>query len=397
MLVSSFMIGVRTSLEFFYFFFWFLLSLIGVCLFWVAAEFMGAKLYLTRHNLNKITEDDFLEIEMSVRNRWFLPIFNFTISDHLSCAASSEKNKVILVEFLGARSSLRIKYSCFCPQRGKYNIGPFSVYFFDPFNLFFFKKTYPLYSDLYVYPRTFNIQKFPPLARGVQPWFGIETARVSGDDDEFFGIREYKPGDPIKKIHWVSTARKNSLIVKEFQRQNFFRATLIFNMEKDKNLGSGKESVAEYTIKIAASVAKYLIANGVSLEVIAHTGEMVHIPFNKGAEHLEDILRFFTIAQAESRINLGEIFEEFARYISNDSSLIVIMQEDDWKYIPAILSLQKRNVSLVPLILLGSTFLSGTENGMAANEAKLRLSHTLDFNTRFFYRGANLEEAFIKY
>jgi hypothetical protein len=44
----------------------------------------------------------------------------------------------------------------------------------------------------------------------------------------------------------------------------------MFNLEKDENLGEGKESVEEYTIKIVASIAKYLTGLGVSIEVISH-------------------------------------------------------------------------------------------------------------------------------
>jgi uncharacterized protein (DUF58 family) len=228
------------------------------------------------------------------------------------------------------------------------------------------------------------------------PWFGIETTHVSGDEDEFFGVREYKEGDPIKRIHWISTARKRRLIVKEFQRQSFQRATIIFNLEKDKNFGEGKECIAEYAVKIAASVARHLIRAGVSAEIIAHVGEIVHIPFNKGPEHLEDIMRFLAIAQAESMVSLAEIFEEFSRYISNDSSLIVIMTDDDWKYMPAILALENRNVSLIPLILIGSTFLYASDGHRITKETKMILHESFNFNPKFFSRGDNLEEVFAK-
>ncbi len=235
------------------------------------------------------------------------------------------------------------------------------------------------------------------MIKGTAPWFGIETSRVSGDEDEFYGIREYKEGDPIKKIHWLSTARKNKLIVKQFQRQIFFRATIMFSLEKDKNFGEGKERVAEYMIKIAASVARYLMEMKVSLEIIAHTGEIIHIPFNKGPEHLENIFKFLAIAQAESRINLGEIFEEFSRHIPNDSNLIVIMLDRDWEYLPEILPLGKRNISIVPLILVSSTFLYLFEKQEVIKDIGIKLSQRFNFTPILFSCGDNLEEAFLKY
>jgi len=397
-IIFNFIIGLKTSIPFFYFFFWFLTTTIVISLFWLLIQYFGTKLYLSRAVISKIEEDDILELETMVKNNGLLPIFNFVIEDRLTCALAEERQKSILLNYLAPKSLLNLKYSCVCPQRGKYEIGPITVYFFDPCNLFFLKKVYYLYSEVYVYPRTFRVPRFPELTRGILPWFGINTTNLSGDEDDFYGLREYKPGDPVKRIHWISTARKNKIIVKEFQRQSFFRATIIFNLEKDKNFGEGKHSVAEYTIKIAASVAKYLIEKDISLEIIAHTEEVVHIPFNKGAGHLEDILKFLTIAKAESRVSTYELFQEFSRYIPNDSNLIVIMLDQDWKYLPAMLSLEKgSNVSVIPLILVSSTFLYSFDKQKLAKDVQIKLSQAFNITPILFSRGDNLEEVFFKY
>jgi len=395
-IIFDLIIALRTSIEFFHFFFWFLISVVTISLAWLTVEYFGTKLSLTRRSIATIEEGDILEIETVISNNGFLPIINFVLEDRLTFAISQEREKRFLLEYLGPRSTLNLKYRCLCLRRGRYEIGPFSIYLFDPWGLFFLKKTLFLYSELYVYPPTFNIPKFPQLVKGVAPWFGIGTSRVSGDEEEFYGITEYRRGDPYKKIHWFSTARKNILIVKQFQHQAFFRATIIFNLNKDKNFGEGKESVAEYTIKIAASVAKYFIERNVSLGLIAHIGEIVHIPFNKGAEHLEDIFRALTIAQAESRISLNELFQEFAPYIPNDSSLIVIMLDQDWEFLPAMLSLKARNISLVPLILIASSFLHPSEKQKIIKYPEMELPQGFDFAPIFFSCGDNLEQDFIK-
>lgn len=395
-IIFDLIIGLKTSLEFFFFFFWFLLCLICLSLLWLITQYLGVNLYLSRQVNAEAVEDDILEIEAGIKNRWLFPVFNLVIEDNLSCAISEERSKRILLEYLGPGSFHGLRYNCLCAQRGKYRIGPFVVYFFEPFSLFFFRKTYHIYSDLYVYPRTFNIQKFPLPAKGILPWFGIGTVRASGDEDEFFGVREYKEGDPIKKIHWISTARKNKLIVKEFQLQSFFRATMVFNLEKEKNFGAGKDSVAEYIIKIVASLSKYLIEKGVSLEIIAHAGEIVHLPFNKGPEHLEDILRFLAIVQAESRVSLGEIIQEFSSHIAHNSSLIVVMTEEDYIHMPLILSLENKKVSVLPLIIITSTFLYPFDSQRITKEVKLKFAKLFHFNPKFFSCGDKIEETFVK-
>jgi hypothetical protein len=66
---------------------------------------------------------------------------------------------------------------------------------------------------------------------------------------------------------------------------------------------------------------------------------VVHIPFNKGEEHLEEILKFLTVAKAESRVTLLELFATFQRDILEDSSLIVVMTDRNKSFLPAMLSL----------------------------------------------------------
>lgn len=396
--IFDLIIALRTSIDFFYFLFWFLVTLVIISFAWVAIGYVSAKLSFQRKIPGKIEEEDALEIETVVDNIGFLPILNLLLEDYLPCAIPTEREKIILLEYFEPKSSLVIKYHCQCPRRGRYKIGPFFIYFFDPLGLFFLKRAYFIYSELYVYPRTFNIKKLPHLVRGTDPWFGIETGRVSGDEHEFYGIREYRDGDPIKKIHWFSTARKNMLIVKQFQHQTFRRATIIFNLEKYKDFGEGKESISEYIIKIAASLAKYLIERDVSLEIIAHTEEIVHIPFNKGPAHLEDIFRFLAIAQAESRVNIGDIFDEFSTHIPGDSTLIVIISDKDWEYLPTMLSLEKKNIFLIPLILVSESFLyPHTKQGIIKDvRIKIPEPQGFDFVPIFFYCRENLEEAFLK-
>jgi uncharacterized protein (DUF58 family) len=394
-IIFDLIIGMRTSRQFFFYFFWFLISWVCLCWIWIIVEYFFIKLYLTRVLARRIEEDDSLEVGAVVKNKSMLPVFHLVLEDYLSCATPQERQKRVLLEYIGPKSSLSIKYSCWCPLRGKYKVGPFFIYIFDPWGIFFLKKTYPLHDEVYVYPQTFHIHKLPELIKGTAPWFGIGTSRVSGDEHEFYGIREYKSGDPIKKIHWLTTARKNKLIVKQFQHQVFYRATIIFNLDKEKNFGQGKESVTEYTIKIAASVAKYFLQRDVSLSVIAHAAEMVHIPFNKGPEHLEDIMKFLAIAQPESRVSIGDIFEEFSDYMPNDSSLIAIMPDTDWEYMLAMLSLQKRNISMVPIVLISSSFLASVDKKKVIKDVQMNLRQEFGSAPLFFSCGESLEAPFL--
>lgn len=395
--IANLLVALRTSKEFFFFFFWFLLVFMALSAVWLIVAFLAVKIRIERRIVGRLEEDDMLEVTTFVTNTSVLPLFNVVIEDYLSCTTPKERYKRILLEFLKPKSSMEVKYGGWCSRRGKYRIGPFAVYIFDPWGLFFLKRSFAVYSEIYVYPQTFEIRKLPPLTKGTAPWFGIETSRSSGDEHEFYGIREYKQGDPIKRIHWLSTARKNKFIVKQFQRHVFYRTTIMFNLDSEKNFGRGKETVTEYTVKIAASLAKYLIEKGVSVEVIAQAQEIVHMPFNKGPDFLEDIMKFLAVAQPESRVSLGDIFEEFSNLVPQDSTLIAIMSDKDWEYLPMLLSLENRNVSLIPLVLITSSFLDPSDKHKVIREVQMSLPKTFSSPPIFFSCGESLEEPFLKY
>jgi uncharacterized protein (DUF58 family) len=232
------------------------------------------------------------------------------------------------------------------------------------------------------------------MVKGNAPWFGIDAARrAGGDEEEFFGIRDYHEGDPLKTIHWISSARRNKLIVKQFQRQSYFRATIIFNLEKEEP-GVMRESASEYVIRIAASVAKYLLSRDIAVEMIAHTGEVFQLPSNKGVEHMEEILKFLTVASCDSEVGFAEVFQEFYRYIPAFSNLIVIMQDKDWDAFLSVMSQEKKDLGIVPVILISSSFLYEYETSEYAAQLKVKLYNKFNFDPIIVSCGDNLEVVF---
>ncbi len=393
---ANLLIGLKTTLGFFFFFAYFLLCGAAVSLAWLLLTFLTARLRFSRKMISRATEGEMLDCEVQVYNAGWLPVFNLAVEDYFAGAEPGREKQRFFINWLSGKNTVQIQYASLCFRRGEYKLGPFVAYFFDPLNLFYLRRTFYVLSPLIVYPQIFRIEKFPALVRSVLPWFGIETARSSGDDDEFYGVREYKEGESVKKIHWISSARKNKLIVKQFQLQSFFGTTIMFNLQKSQNLGQGKEMVAEYITKIAASVAHYLSEKGVSIELLAHIGEIVHLPFNKGEEHLENILRVLAVAQAQSMISFREAFEEFARFIPNDSSLVVVMSDQDYQDLPHIVSLYTRGVVLIPLIVISDTFLPDSDKRKVSRQTKIKVLNLVNMQqAKFFSQGDNLSEIFI--
>lgn len=100
-------------------------------------------------------------------------------------------------------------------RRGVVKVGPVSVVRGDPLGLFerAHRRDEPV--DLYVHPRTilFDGQSLGFL-RDLE---GLPAADLSRDDVSFHALVEYQPGDDLRHVHWRSTARTGTLMMRQYE------------------------------------------------------------------------------------------------------------------------------------------------------------------------------------
>jgi len=80
---------------------------------------------------------------------------------------------------------------------------------------------------------------------------GVNLAQSVGEEDEFIGLRDYRPGDPPRRIHWRSFAKRGEPVVKEFQDEYFVRYGLLL----DSFAAGVDEARFEAAVSAAASIA----------------------------------------------------------------------------------------------------------------------------------------------
>lgn len=119
----------------------------------------------------------------------------------------------------------------------------------DPLGLLKACREIPLGQSLCILPRRYRLPRIGlPGARRYQQG-GVALAASVGDSEEFIGLREYRPGDPLKRIHWRSFARLGKPVVQEYQDEYFERHCLVL----DTFVGLEREAQFEEAISVAAS------------------------------------------------------------------------------------------------------------------------------------------------
>jgi len=358
---------------------------------------MLKKIEIKRDVHDKFIEGDSIDLKLLIKNKGGFPFANVEIHDYLPWAENDSK-VVFFAEWLRKGDTLVREHSSTCMYRGKYTLNRINLIVRGIVGFVFIEKAVDINNVVYVYPETFFIARIPPLVKGYLPWFGLDTISSGGDDDEFFGLREYKKGDSLKRIHWFSVARKNRLVVKEFQKCAFYQASLVFVLHKSYKQDKSRDNIVEYIIKMAASLTRYFIQNNICVELLAHTGKLaIFYPSNKGGEYMDELFKFYSEAQAESRLTLKDFLSEYYNLLPYRSTVFVLMTEKEIDDIAGFLHLKDKDIEIIAIVFLTYSFyynLEGHENLTLKERVASKLS-ALGVRAFVCVRGDNLGNLFL--
>ncbi len=125
---------------------------------------------------------------------------------------------------------------------------------------------------------------------------GVTLATSVGDSEEFIGLREYRPGDPLQRVHWKSYARTGSPIVKEYQDEFFERHALVL----DTSTARGEDTAFEEAIAVAASFVYAIDTRECLLDLLFVGGELRTYTAGRGQMQLEHMLEVLAAVRASA-------------------------------------------------------------------------------------------------
>lgn len=139
----------------------------------------------------------------------------------------------------------------------------------DPFGLFRARKLLDQPDRLLVLPRRYPIPPINLPGGHKYQLGGVSLASHVGQSEEFVGLRDYRPGDPLSKIHWKGFAKLGKPIVKEYQDEYFVRHALVLD-----TFGLGEGDVFEAAVTVAASFAARIETRDSLLDLLFFSDEV---------------------------------------------------------------------------------------------------------------------------
>lgn len=230
-------------------------------------------------------------------------------------------------------------------KRGAFTLGPTVLVSGDPFGFFAVQKVIPAEKTLLVLPYMVNLQKFPEPA-GILPG-GRALRRKSLEVTPYAaGVREYAPGDPLSRIHWKSTARKDRLIVKEFEQDPQADVWILLDAQSGTHFSlpdlhrvdsTGPfwlipqrlvmplpPSTFEYAVSCVASIADYYLAQGRSVGFSCAAQTLSVLPAERGDRQLAKLLETLAFLQPEGGLPLPGLIEAQANQVPRGSTIVLV-------------------------------------------------------------------------
>lgn len=227
--------------------------------------------------------------------------------------------------------------------RGVFPLGPTVLASGDLFGLFQVSQTYPANDSLLVYPMMVDIHAFPNPVGWLSGGEALRrrTQQITANAS---GVREYVSGDPLNRIHWLSTARRNRLIVKEFELDPLSEVWIFVDANKSVQYSLPPEpiqlderdmwrpsvriplppSTEEYAVSAAASLARYYLQNERIIGLVSAGRIYTVISAEKGGRQLGKILEALALFKADGIIPLQGLVEAQARNLPRGSTVVII-------------------------------------------------------------------------
>ncbi|MBA2371433.1 MAG: DUF58 domain-containing protein [Chloroflexi bacterium] len=251
---------------------------------------------------------------------------------------------------IGGRKTRKWKVLVKAARRGRFRLGPVVMRSGDPFGLFRTELRVPDEALLLVYPRVVPIP-FWTLPGSVLEGSVLTGQRSLQSTSMVMGIREYRPGDALNRIHWRSSARHRELQVKEFELDKTADLWIYLDLERHWHRGEGEDSTEERCITVAASVVQKALREhrNVGLITSGTRAEVLHP--DRGSKQLGKLMQYLAEMQVGGTRSLAETVVETLPRLRRGASALLITPSLDPGWVRPASTLRESSIATQAVIV----------------------------------------------
>lgn len=193
---------------------------------------------------------------------------------------------------ISPRQRQRATYAIRTTVRGVHRVGPLRSVRSDPFGLVRRVHVDDRITGLVILPMIWRLHDLPE-APGDEPERGRRSVTATSTvDEEFSALRDWTPGDDVRRIHWRSSARRGSPVVRQFDVPWQRRTTVVLDLTED----AADRLAFERAVSAAASIVGLVARRDEQIRLICTDGS--DTDFMAASDHLDDLMDLLATVSA---------------------------------------------------------------------------------------------------
>jgi len=236
------------------------------------------------------------------------------------------------VRAASGRQSVDWRLRAVCRQRGVFELGPWELLLGDPFGIFRVTQAYSTRREVLVYP---PLAELPGLALPHRQSVGDRRPLrqpLPAETIQALTARPFAPGDPLRRIHWRTTARRGSLFSKQFEPEAASRIWLIPDFDARVHGAHEGESTLETAVTLTATLAALLLEEHLEVGLAAHADQRRILLPQRGSAQLWPILLALAPLKSVFDQPLVQVLRQIRPLINTHDLVLVVTPSisPDW-------------------------------------------------------------------
>ncbi len=211
-------------------------------------------------------------------------------------------------------------------RRGRHHFGPVHVTSRFPLGLVERGNTFRELGEMLIYPRIGRLSSdWKRQLLGASELIETPQTRNGVFEDEYHHLREYRSGDNPRAIHWRSSARRNTLIIRQYQQSREHHLLLAIDLHADPR-DPAQLDLAEKLLSLAATIAAEhrRECRGATLTVLAAGQEPWRWAARANAVGLESLLDRMAVLEPAAENQFATQFHEALVPLGPTTRVVVV-------------------------------------------------------------------------
>lgn len=310
---------------------------------WLVGWLSARGLSVTRTVPAAVSEGDEAVFSADVRSRY--PLFSGLVRvgrhlpRYLQMVPGSERVEPTM-------HGIRQEYRVVALRRGVYTLGAQRVSVMDPLGVFALSRRFPMSDTLTVYPRGLEEPVRASLRGSSGGWMVTASVGRPGDESGFYGTREYRVGDDLRRIHWKSSARVGEPVVVEREHGASGCLWLALETRRGSGGGVGRDRTASFetAVRLAVSMMENALGQGVCVALAAGGESGALVPPGTGEAHRHRILQALARVQPDADEDLAQNLTDAA--LERGSTVAAITCAPTGELLDALAMLRARGMGI---------------------------------------------------